>query len=77
MRALVSVTIMTLIESVTLDVADTSAAVEFYTAAFGLGDRVRTRASEASTTGFRRYTLALLVSQPANASALIDLPSAY
>ncbi len=53
------------IESVTLDVSDPTAADGFYTTAFGLGTLVSVRASEAPTTGFRGFTLSLVVSQPA------------
>ncbi|MEV0219680.1 glyoxalase [Streptomyces sp. NPDC050704] len=63
---------MASIEFITLDVADPTAANRFYTAAFGLGDQVRLRASEAPTTGFRGFTLSLVVSQPADVNALID-----
>ncbi|GAA1372211.1 glyoxalase [Streptomyces beijiangensis] len=63
---------MTSIESITLDVTDPAAAGRFYADAFGLGDQVRLRASEAPTTGFRGFTLSLVVSQPGNANALID-----
>ncbi|WP_326943599.1 glyoxalase [Amycolatopsis sp. NBC_01307] len=63
---------MTSIENITLEVADTAAAERFYAAAFGLGDRLRLRASEAPSTGFRGFTLSLIVSQPANVDALID-----
>jgi len=63
---------MTSIESVTLEVADPTAAHRFYTTAFGLGSQVRLRASEAPTTGFRGFTLSLTVSQPATVSSLID-----
>jgi hypothetical protein len=62
---------MTSIESVTLDVADPTAADHFYNAAFGLGTRVRLRASEAPTTGFRGFTLSLIVSQPADVNELV------
>ena len=61
---------MTSIESVTLDVADPTAANHFYTA-FGLGTQVHLRASQAPTTGFRGFTLSLVVSQPATVDALI------
>ncbi|MCX4545426.1 glyoxalase [Streptomyces sp. NBC_01565] len=54
---------MTSIETITLEVADTAAANDFY-AAFGLGAQVRTRASEEPTTGFRGFVLSLTVSQP-------------
>jgi catechol 2,3-dioxygenase-like lactoylglutathione lyase family enzyme len=63
---------MTSIESVTLDVADTAAAETFYTAAFGLGDRLRVRTSDAPTSGFRGFTLSLIVSQPSTVSTLLD-----
>src|SRR5215470_131844 len=62
---------MTSIESVTLDVADLTAADRFYTAAFGLDTQVRLRASETPTTGFRGFTLSLTVSQPATVKGLI------
>ncbi|MEU6664325.1 glyoxalase [Streptomyces sp. NPDC046821] len=63
---------MTSIESITLDVADTTAAQRFYTDAFGLGPQLRLRASEAPTTGFRGFTLSLTVAQPADVNAFVD-----
>jgi uncharacterized glyoxalase superfamily protein PhnB len=63
---------MTSIESVTLEVADPAAAEIFYKAAFGLGNEVRLRASDAPTTGFRGFTLSLIVAQPATASGFLD-----
>ena len=54
---------MTSIESLTLEVADLAAATQFYTA-FGTGTRVRLRASEAPTAGFRGFAVSLVVSQP-------------
>ncbi|HCA86055.1 MAG TPA: glyoxalase [Streptomyces sp.] len=63
---------MATIESITLDVADPTAADRFYTAAFGLDTQIRLRASEAPTTGFRGFTLALTVAQPATVNGLID-----
>ena len=62
---------MAFIESVTLEVADPTAADRFYTAAFGLGTQVRLRASQAPTTGFRGFTLSLTVSQPATVNSFI------
>jgi hypothetical protein len=62
---------MTSIHSVTLEVPDPSAAEAFYGAAFGLGHQLGVRASEAPTTGFRAFTLSLVVSQPATVDALI------
>src|SRR3954451_361526 len=63
---------MACIDSVTLEVADPSAARDFYATAFGLGPELQVRASDAPTSGFRGFTLSLTVSQPANASALLD-----
>jgi catechol 2,3-dioxygenase-like lactoylglutathione lyase family enzyme len=62
---------MTAIEHITLEVADPGAADRFYTAVLGLGTRVRVRPSEASTTGFRGFTLSLVVSQPATVNGLV------
>jgi predicted lactoylglutathione lyase len=63
---------MTSIASVTLEVDDPAAAQNFYDAAFKLVSQVRLRASEAPTTGFRGFTLALTVSQPADVNSLIE-----
>ncbi|BCJ41258.1 hypothetical protein GCM10010168_44440 [Actinoplanes ianthinogenes] len=63
---------MTSIEHITLEVADPAAAETFYTDVLGLGAWVRVRASDAPTTGFRGFTLSLVVSQPANVDALVD-----
>ncbi|MFF4429527.1 glyoxalase [Streptomyces sp. NPDC001513] len=62
---------MTSLASVTLEVADLTAADRFYTA-FGLGTQVRLRASEAPTSGFRGFALALTVAQPADVRAFLD-----
>jgi predicted lactoylglutathione lyase len=42
-----------------------------FNAVFGLGTRVRLRASEAPTTRFRGFTLSLIASQPATVNGLI------
>ncbi len=62
---------ITSIEWVTLEVPDPTAAERFYTAAFGLGPRLGLRASQAPTSGFRGFTLSLVVSQPATVDRLI------
>jgi catechol 2,3-dioxygenase-like lactoylglutathione lyase family enzyme len=59
------------IESVTLEVPEPAAAETFYAAAFGLGDKVRVRAAHAPATGFRGFTLSLVVSQPSTVDSLI------
>src|SRR4051812_24725759 len=63
---------MTSLDAITLEVTDLAAAEQFYATAFDLGDQLRLRASQAPTTGFRGFTLSLLVSQPGTARALID-----
>jgi catechol 2,3-dioxygenase-like lactoylglutathione lyase family enzyme len=63
---------MTSIDTITLEVADPAAAERFYANAFGLGTRLRLRASQEPTTGFRGFTLSLVVSQPADVHALYD-----
>jgi predicted lactoylglutathione lyase len=62
---------MTTIESVVLDVPDLSAAEAFYRAAFGLDTRLGVRASEAPTTGFRGFTLSLVVAQPSTVDSYV------
>jgi hypothetical protein len=63
---------MNAIDSITLEVTDTAAAERFYNTAFALGDRLRLRASDAPTTGFRGFTLSLIAAQPSNVNGLID-----
>ncbi|WP_304455383.1 glyoxalase [Nocardiopsis sp. YSL2] len=60
------------IASVTLEVDDTTAARHFYSTAFGLDSQVRLRTAQEPTTGFRGFTLSLLVSQPADAKGFFD-----
>jgi catechol 2,3-dioxygenase-like lactoylglutathione lyase family enzyme len=62
---------MTSINSVHLEVPDPTVVEAFYRDAFGLGDPVRLRASEAHSTGFRGFTLSLVVSQPATVDAFV------
>ena len=62
---------MTSIESITLEVPDATVADAFYAAALGLGAQVGLRASDGETTGFRAFTLSLVVSQPANVDELL------
>lgn len=61
----------TTVESVTLEVPDTTVAGAFYRAAFDLPTHVvALRASDTPTSGFRAFTMSLVVSQPANVDAL-------
>ena len=58
------------IASVTLEVPDSEAAHRFYTA-FGVDHRICLRASEAHSTGFRGFTLALTVSRQATVDSFL------
>ncbi|WP_030163610.1 glyoxalase [Spirillospora albida] len=62
---------MASIEFVAIEVPDAMAADRFYTAAFGLGPLVRPRASQAPATGFRGFTLSLVVSRPATVDGFV------
>ncbi|MFC6593424.1 glyoxalase [Kitasatospora paranensis] len=56
--------------SVTVEVADVEAAGRFYRA-FGVDTRIRLRAAEAPSAGFRGFTLALTVSGPATVDGFV------
>ena len=62
---------MAMITAVTLGGADTAAAESFYRA-LGVSDHVRVRVSDEPTSGFRGYTLSLVVSQPDNVDAFVS-----
>jgi predicted lactoylglutathione lyase len=62
---------MTNIDSITLEVTDTTAAERFYADAFGLTTQVRFREAQQPSTGFRGYTLSLIVAQPADVDSLM------
>jgi uncharacterized glyoxalase superfamily protein PhnB len=59
------------VTSVILEVPDPDAAGAFCHAAFGLVGQVRFRSSQAPTSGFRGFTLSLVVSQPSTVDALV------
>ncbi|MFI6338812.1 glyoxalase [Streptomyces sp. NPDC050535] len=61
---------MTSIDCLTIEAADPTAAERFYTDAFGLDKQVRLRASEEPTSGFRGFTVSLVVSQPSIVNGL-------
>ena len=63
---------MTNLESVVLEVADVAAAERFLGDAFGLTGQVRAREGAAETSGFRAFTLSLIVGQPSTVSSLFD-----
>ena len=59
------------ISSLILEVDDPTAAEAFY-AALGVRDRVRLRAAHAPSSGFRGFTLSLVVSRPATVDAYVN-----
>jgi hypothetical protein len=63
---------MTSIHSISLGVTDVAAAEKFYSAAFELDGRLRLEHNDEPTSGFRGFSISLIVSQPANASAIFD-----
>lgn len=63
---------MNSIDTITLEVADPAAARAFYSEAFGLDSPLTFRQSDAPTSGFRGFTLSLVVAQPADVDALTD-----
>jgi predicted lactoylglutathione lyase len=62
---------MTTIDHVTLEVSDTTEAEVFYKSAFELGDLVQYRESHEATSGFRGFTLSLVVAQPSTVDSLV------
>jgi uncharacterized glyoxalase superfamily protein PhnB len=62
---------MTSIESITIEVADPAAAELFHKTAFDLDTRIRVRDSEPATSGFRGFTLSLVVSGPGTVDSLV------
>jgi catechol 2,3-dioxygenase-like lactoylglutathione lyase family enzyme len=63
---------MTTIQHVTLEVSDLGAATGFYSSALGPVPQLRLTSTEAATSGFRGFTLSLVVSQPASVDSLLD-----
>jgi predicted lactoylglutathione lyase len=62
---------MTAIDSVTIEVPDPTVAKPFYATAFDFDGQLELRAGDEPTTGFRGFTLSLVVSQPATVDELI------
>jgi catechol 2,3-dioxygenase-like lactoylglutathione lyase family enzyme len=63
---------MTNINHIIIETEDPTAAERFYSDAFGLTTQVRTRASDAPSTGFRGFTMSLIVSQPSTVQSFFD-----
>ena len=63
---------MNSIDTITLEVADPQAAQNFYKTVFGDDLPLAFRASDAPTSGFRGFTISLVVAQPSTVSTLVD-----
>ncbi len=61
---------MAAISAVTLEVTDTTAAAAFYEA-LGVSSLVKVASGESASTGFRGYTLSLVVAQPSTVDAFV------
>lgn len=65
-------TAMALIQYVIIEAAEPDAAKQFYTSGLDVDGHVRVAESAEATTGFRGFTMSLLVAQPADANAIVD-----
>ena len=63
---------MSAIESITLEASDATAAEVFYKGAFELDHTIRVRESQEPTSGFRGFTVSLVVSQPSTVDSLVQ-----
>ena len=63
---------MTSINAVHLETPDPTAAEAFYGEIFGVASVVRPRHSDAPSTGFRGFTLSLIVARPASVDAFVN-----
>ncbi len=62
----------TAITSLTLDVADPTSAQDFYEQAFGVGSQISARRADTPATGFRGFTISLVVGQPSTVDSLFQ-----
>ena len=60
------------IASLTLEVSDPAASESFYETALGVGSQVRARTADTPATGFRGFTISLVVGQPSTVDSLLE-----
>ena len=60
------------ISSLTLEVSTPGASQAFYETAFGVDSQVRARTAETPATGFRDFTISLVVGQPSTVDSLLE-----
>jgi hypothetical protein len=63
---------MQTIDSLTLDVTEPVASQAFYEQAFGIGSKVRAHATQTPSTGFRGFSISLIVGQPSSVDSLYE-----
>jgi predicted enzyme related to lactoylglutathione lyase len=62
----------TTISSLTLDVSDPARSLSFYETAFGVDSQIRARTADTPATGFRGFTISLVVGQPSTVDSLLE-----
>jgi hypothetical protein len=62
----------TAISSLTLEVPDPDSSQRFYDTALGVGSQVRARTADTPATGFRGFTISLVVAQPSTVDSLLE-----
>ena len=60
------------IASLTLEVSDPAASESFYESALGVGSQVRARTADTPATGFRGFTISLVVGEPSTVDSLLE-----
>lgn len=60
------------IASLTLEVSDPAASQSFYETALGVGTQVRARTADTPATGFRGFTISLVVGQPSTVDSFLE-----
>jgi catechol 2,3-dioxygenase-like lactoylglutathione lyase family enzyme len=60
------------IASLTLEVSDPAASQSFYETALGVDSHVRARTADTPATGFRGFTISLVVGQPSTVDSLLE-----
>jgi uncharacterized glyoxalase superfamily protein PhnB len=60
------------IASLTLEVSDPAASQSFYETALGVGSHVHARMAETTATGFRGFTISLVVGQQSTVDSLLE-----
>jgi predicted lactoylglutathione lyase len=59
------------LDALVIETDDPAGTEAFLATAFGVGDAVRVRQNAAPTSGFRGYSISLIVAQPSNVDALV------